>query len=742
MRIFVMAIFILAGSALSRAQDLPQQLPPEYDNMQGVIVAWLPFGQIPDRPITQLSDEERTLINEQSMSEKHGNGHKWKPKFNQIMAERIKLKKGDGSPDTVGLGIDTYPYHYMMLDLVKAIIDSGAVAHIVTDGETIRHQLINFMLSCGFKQHDLNKIVFHYFWLNSIWMRDYGPWVTEANNRLAVLDSKYFPSRPADNLFPEFFSRIYGLPKTDFDQFYTEGGNILTDNQGRGFTTQAILLSNPGMDIDTVTALFKNAINLDELVFLPGSFPDDIDEALAALGGTGHVDMGLKLLSDTKVMIGDFAAGSAGKALLDSWAEWFETHTNPRGEPYEVYRVTGATNGFEPFSYINSVIVNKTVIVPQFGQAEADAAAIEAYREALPAYKTIGVRSEMLPPWSGGLHCITKEIPIGVFKAVDSDEAWGGGADEQDRENHDDLVWVNDVIGEAALYASYPDVSATAPAVMAATLGLPVGKENPDNFIVPWPDYMNYDYMNPYNNIPLQYPSFGLLQYKFANDWILRNRILFPIEPKSAIEQAVYVNPDILVVSVGTADLAAWNYWANTAPEVFAGVVDSLLTDHLGQLQRAEPGKKIVLTTPFDYGAILVAIARYYGLELSPQDIEEDEYATLYADIIHQKVGEANAQGLNFAVADFTALHKRVASPGTEKQGIPLNLATLDLLIDPVTGHLTDFFGAVHASVVIEAINSHYGESYPLPDLTQYLPTTMYSSEGVDERIDERTNFR
>jgi hypothetical protein len=458
---------------------------------------------------------------------------------------------------------------------------------------------------------------------------------------------------------------------------------------------------------------------LDELVFLPGTLPEDYDEMLAALGGTLHVDMGLRLLSDTKVMIGDFLPGSPGKELLDSWAEWFNSHTNPKGEPYEVYRVYGATDGFTPYSYINAVAVNQTIIVPQFGHEEGDAAALAVYAAALPQYKLIGVRSEMLPAWSGGLHCITKEIPLGILKSTDVAEITGPGADVADRANHDDLIWVNDGIGEVGRYTSFPDVTKTAPAIMAATLGLSVGTENPANFIVPLPDLSNSGYLNPYNNLaPYGYLSYDFLLTKFLYDWTLRNNLLFPDEPKSAIEQAVYMNSEITVVSVGTADLAAWNGFANTPPEVFGQVVDGILL-HLSAI---DSGKKIVLTTPLDYGAVLAAVSRYYGQEPSPADIEEDIYAGLYADIIKEKAANANAQGMNVAVADFTELYRSIAS-GTMIEGIPLHIGTLYLLVDLNTWGLSDFSAALHAYVVIDAMNNHYATSYPLPDLATFLPS-------------------
>jgi len=718
--LFIIFSFLVLNATGAAAKVLRNQLPAEYDNMQGFLVAWLPMGPFPDGPITELSDEEIRSINKKSVSGEFSYGHKFNPRHNKVMDEKIKLKKGGGSPDTDGLDLDVYPYHYMMLDLVKAIVDSGSIAHVVTDSEYIRDKIIQFMIACGYEEHDFAKIEFHYYWLDSIWMRDYGPWIAKSNNFLSVINNEYYAGRPSDNIFPEFFALKYGLEKIDFDQVYSEGGNLLTDGiNGRGFSTQGLLLGNPGLFPEDIISLFKNVLNLDEFILMPGEIAD-FDEALAALGGTFHVDMGLKLLSDTKVMIGDFAQGSPGKEFLDSWAEWIETHTNSKGEPYEVFRVTGSTDGFHPFSYLNSVIINKTVIVPQFGDPQGDAVAIEAYENALPNYKTIGVRSEILPPLSGGLHCITKEVPLGVLKETESQLA-GPGADEDDIENHNDLVWVNDGIGDFNFYKTWPDVTVTAPAVMASTLGLSIGHDNSINFVIPSPDMSNQLYLNPWNNLYLKFPADILLNSKPPIDLVLRNYLLFPEEPKSAVEQLIYLNADISVVSIGTMDLAAFHgIGINTSSEAFCDAVDSLI-EKLSALQEADPGKKIVLTTPFNFGAIKVGVAVAYGLEPSPADIEESEFANLYAQIMRQKVESANSQGLNIAIADYTDLHNQIATlTGIEIQGRLFSLSNLDLLIEPGTNYLTDLFGALHAYVVIESINLQYSTTLDLPDLGSY----------------------
>ncbi|HPS66168.1 MAG TPA: agmatine deiminase family protein, partial [Ignavibacteria bacterium] len=67
------------------------------------------------------------------------------------------------------------------------------------------------------------------------------------------------------------------------------------------------------------------------------------------------------------------------------------------------------------FTYTNSLIVNKTVIVPIYGLSQ-DTTALRIYREAMPGYKVYGILCNSIIPSLGAIHCITKEI--GVYEPV------------------------------------------------------------------------------------------------------------------------------------------------------------------------------------------------------------------------------------------------------------------------------------------------------------------------------------
>jgi len=63
-------------------------------------------------------------------------------------------------------------------------------------------------------------------------------------------------------------------------------------------------------------------------------------------------------------------------------------------------------------TYSNSLMVNKTVIIPFDDDTAKNNAAVAAYKIALPDYEIVGVNSESTIVQGGSIHCITKEIPV------------------------------------------------------------------------------------------------------------------------------------------------------------------------------------------------------------------------------------------------------------------------------------------------------------------------------------------
>ena len=62
-----------------------------------------------------------------------------------------------------------------------------------------------------------------------------------------------------------------------------------------------------------------------------------------------------------------------------------------------------------PASYVNFYIANRAVIVPQFGQAKWDQAALDTLSPLFPDRDVIGVQSAEIR--AGNIHCITQQVP-------------------------------------------------------------------------------------------------------------------------------------------------------------------------------------------------------------------------------------------------------------------------------------------------------------------------------------------
>ncbi len=132
----------------------------------------------------------------------------------------------------------------------------------------------------------------------------------------------------------------------------------------------------------------------------------------------GHIDCWGKFLAENKVLIAQSEDKKINDAL-DSIVQSF------KDEGFEVFRVLCqdiyvpvADTPDTTAAYTNSLILNGYVYVP-FADKLYDnynTLALEAYQEALPDYKVIGIYGKPEYPWLGtdAMHCRTRGIPRDV----------------------------------------------------------------------------------------------------------------------------------------------------------------------------------------------------------------------------------------------------------------------------------------------------------------------------------------
>jgi len=217
---------------------------------------------------------------------------------------------------------------------------------------------------------------------NPIWGRDSLPFPVYVQPRAdaegdvsGLVDSIYPQSFEPDIAFANAFGQA--SVKTGYE---FRGGNLLFDEDINCFATRA----NEILGIDDPEDFFKRYFGCKTLTIMPHD------------GGIGDIDERVKFLPG-KVVLTD----NQGHAQI------------LRGMGYDV-RMFPSTGSYYR-TYMNTLVVNDTIFVPQMGIAK-DQDALDAY-EAV-GFKAVGVYTRQLADRGhGNIHCLTMNYPQGSFVA-------------------------------------------------------------------------------------------------------------------------------------------------------------------------------------------------------------------------------------------------------------------------------------------------------------------------------------
>lgn len=256
---------------------------------------------------------------------------------------------------------------------------------------------------------------------NSIWIRDYGPNCVYANDteQLYFVDWVYNRPRPLDDVLPDQAATLFNAPiystTLNPDRMVNTGGNFMSDGMGTAFASKLILDENkPGNAYnagphaeDDIDAIMNAYMGIDRFIKME-TLPYD---------GIHHIDMHMKLLDEETLLAGQYPAGVSDGPQIEANLEYvLSNFQSSFGTPYKVVRVVQPPdfNGSYPpggdyRTYTNSVMVNKTILVPTY-EEQYDSIALRTYRENFPGYKVVGINCNDMIWASGALHCITKEI--------------------------------------------------------------------------------------------------------------------------------------------------------------------------------------------------------------------------------------------------------------------------------------------------------------------------------------------
>jgi len=300
-------------------------------------------------------------------------------------------------------------YPTLLTDLIKEVAEDDT-AWVVVDNSSEQNVVSNTLSNANV---NMDRVVFQVIETNSVWVRDYGPWwIIEPENSRAIIDLVYNRPRPLDDTFPESAAGYFGINYYGLG-LIEAGGNMLLDGQGAVIVSNVIFDGSQGFDPnltqDQLEQYFLDYFGVHKVIVTPHLIND----------GTGHIDMFVKLINDTTVIVGEYENQSAGFSgnydICNQVANQLANETNGAGRPFNIVRMPMPpyNNGIT-YTYINSLIVNNKVLVPIYGLSTEfanDDTVLALYETIMPGVEAVGFDCNQIIPANGAIHCIAMKVP-------------------------------------------------------------------------------------------------------------------------------------------------------------------------------------------------------------------------------------------------------------------------------------------------------------------------------------------
>ncbi|MGB0370982.1 MAG: agmatine deiminase family protein [Opitutales bacterium] len=249
---------------------------------------------------------------------------------------------------------------------------------------------------------------------DDVWIRDHGPLFIkhENNGQLAVTDWEFnawgdkFPDYAQDNKVPVAIADALGIPRYRY-ALCLEGGAIETNGRGYLMTTRSVQLNearNYDLTESEYQRIFHHALGVDEFIWLEdGLANDDTD---------GHIDNVARFVERRHIVIAttqdrdhpSYQSLRRNKIELEGihmHGKMPEITEMPLPDPFP------SKEKPIPASYLNYVVINGAVLVPQFGQEDKDTQARDILGKLFPKREIIGIDCRLLVEEGGTLHCCT-----------------------------------------------------------------------------------------------------------------------------------------------------------------------------------------------------------------------------------------------------------------------------------------------------------------------------------------------
>lgn len=258
---------------------------------------------------------------------------------------------------------------------------------------------------------------------NRSWMRDSGPIILKNGTSRKAINFNFngwakYANYKLDKHVPEKVANFLNMPLEQATYkgkpVVLEGGAIDVNGKGTLLTSEECLLHpniqvrNEGLTKQDYEAVFKEYLGVTNVIWLGNGIEGDDTH--------GHIDDLARFVNDDTIItvLEDNPKDTNYKPLQDNLKR-LQTSTLENGKhPNIVTLPMPKRLDFDgirlPASYANFLILNKTVLVPTFNDAN-DRIALNIIADCFPYREVIGIAATDFIWGFGTLHCLSQQIP-------------------------------------------------------------------------------------------------------------------------------------------------------------------------------------------------------------------------------------------------------------------------------------------------------------------------------------------
>jgi agmatine deiminase len=327
-----------------------------------------------------------------------------------------------------------YPVNPVIINIMKAFEPYIRVNVMVRNNDEIS-EIENMLKSSGYSGINIHFHVINHL---SIWTRDVGPiFVKDNQNKLNVVDfgfNNYSRDGSQDyinveNQVNKLVAQLYKLPMVD-TKLISEGGAIESNGQGTLMTTESVVLKrNPGMTKQQIEDEYKRVLGVKKIIWLKKGLAED-DHITS-----GHINEIARFTDPNTILLAQILPEDryVNEASRESYLRLEENYnilqnaTDQDGKPFNIIRVPMPptiyqkpvdTGKIPVRSYLNYAVTNGIVIMQTYWKPglsselkQTEDRVKNILRDAFPGRDVIGIDTENLNLWGGGIHCITQHMP-------------------------------------------------------------------------------------------------------------------------------------------------------------------------------------------------------------------------------------------------------------------------------------------------------------------------------------------